>query len=133
MGSRVPQALSRVSEVLRAAGVNATRPGYTRYIKHDPEARLFELEVGIPVREAIPGAGDVLPSELPGGTAALVWHEGPYASLGQSFARLSQLVAAQALTPSGPLWESYAVGPANEPDSAKWRTALYQPVSKGTA
>lgn len=128
LGSRVPEALGRVGDVMTATGAAAAGPGYTRYTRHDPDAGVFDVEVGIPVRDAVRGADGVEASALPGGAAVLVWHEGPYGTLGQSFLRLQGDVAAQALTPAGPPWESYVVGPGQESDAAKWRTALYQPV-----
>ncbi len=128
MPSRVPAAIARVRRGLKAGGIEATGPAYARYLKHDQASGLFDLEVGVPVAAALQGYGDIYPSELPGGRVILVWHDGPYATLGESFAALEALLIARDLLPDGPAWESYVVGPEREPDASRWRTAIYQPV-----
>lgn len=125
---RVPQAVGEVYAAVQAARARPDGPAYTRYLAHNAEESYFEIEVGIPVTEAAVGDGNIVPSELPGGPAVLLWHEGPYDTLGQSFARLPGLVRELGRTSAGAPWESYAVGPPTEPDPARWRTALYQPV-----
>ena len=128
MPSRVPLGIARVRRALKAGGIGAAGPAYTRYLDHDEKSGIFELEVGIPVWSAISGYGDVYPSALPGGRVRRVEHEGSHATLGASFAKLGALLAAEDLVPMGPAWECYVVGPETEPNPMRWRTIIYQPI-----
>jgi len=128
MIARVPAAIMRVQRGLKAGGIAAAGPAYTRYLRLDEGSGVFEIEVGVPVASAPRGYGDIYPSALPGGRVVLLWHEGPYERLGDSFARLFTLLAEEGLAPMGPAWESYAVGPDTERDSSRWRTAIVQPI-----
>lgn len=133
MSARVHEALSRVRDRMEAAGASAAGPPYTRYLAHDAMAGLFELEVGVPLESAMAGADEFVASELPGGHVAQLWHAGTYSTLGQSFAKLGQLVSEQRLQAAGAPWEAYVIGPPNEPDASKWRTVLRQPLATASS
>lgn len=128
MTVKVPDGITRVRRLLKAGDVKATGAAYARYLKHDEKSGVFELEVGVPVASAARGYGDIYPSELPGGRIVELWHEGPYATLGQSFGALFEWLEAEGLVPNGAAWEAYEVGPDAEANSAKWRTAIRQPI-----
>jgi effector-binding domain-containing protein len=128
MPSRVSAAIARVRRGLKAGSIAAAGPAYARYLRHDETSGLFDLEVGVPVAAALQGYGDIYPAELPGRRVIVVWHEGPYTTLGDSFAKLEALLIEQDLLPDGPAWESYVVGPESEPDASRWRTAIHQPI-----
>lgn len=128
MPSRVPGAIARVRRGLKAGRITAAGPAFTRYLKHNDDSGVFDLEVGVPVWSAVVGYGDIFPSALPGGRVMRVEHMGPHTTLGKSFAKLDALLAAQDLVPIGPAWECYVVGPETEPDASLWRTVIYQPI-----
>jgi effector-binding domain-containing protein len=129
MAQRVPQALNEVRAAAESQGLRVAGPAYTRYLEHHPDEGVFVLEVGVPVDRIGASAGPVLVSELPAGPAVQIWHEGPYASLGASHARLATVVGQMEKKAAGAPWESYVVGPEARVDPARWRTALTQPVA----
>jgi effector-binding domain-containing protein len=59
----------------------------------------------------------------------VTWHVGPYVELGKAYRALDAWLAEQGKKPTGPPWEVYWTGPAEEEDSAKWRTEVGYPIA----
>ena len=104
----------------------AGRP-LTRYLSTGPG--LYEIEVGMPVSPAGPGEGDVQAGTLPGGSAAVAVHAGPYDQLTDTYAALERWIESNGFRTGGAAWESYITDPADHPDPADWRTEVYWPLS----
>lgn len=85
----------------------------------------FELEAGFPAGAPVAADGDVLASELPGGTVARATHVGGYDSLGDSWGALVAWATEQGRTPEGRMWEVYVTEPTPQLDPATLRTELY--------
>lgn len=117
----------RLAAVLDAQGVAPTGAAFAWY--RNPPTDVFDLEVGFPTATPIEQDGDVVPGTLPAGPAATAVHAGSFDDLGQSWGALFEWVAAQGLTPSGPLWEVYLTEPSPDMDPADLRTALYLPLA----
>jgi len=128
LAERVPQLLSEVRSAVGSQGLRVAGSAYTRYLEHRPEEGVFALEVGLPTDRAGSSDGPIVASELPGGPAVLIWHDGPYATLGASHARLAELVRSSGGSQAGGPWESYVVGPEMEGDASRWKTVLIQPL-----
>ncbi len=88
----------------------------------------MEIEVGMPVLEAVEGRDPVLAVELPGGPCATLVHEGAYERLPATHMALDEWLELNRRQPAGPRWESYVTDPGNTPDPSNWRTLLAQPV-----
>ncbi len=88
----------------------------------------LDFEAVIPIPAPYTGPGPVMPGELPGGEAAAIWRIGPYDGLGASHDALETWVASQGRTPASSRWEIYWTDPSKEPDPAKWRTEIIQPL-----
>ncbi len=98
------------------------------YYPDDPDP-LAHVEAGVPVSVAIEPLGEVRPSALPGGLAAVAIHHGPYEALEQTYERVLAALAEAGLArrPVG-VWEVYLTDPDSEPDPSRWRTRLVVPV-----
>jgi effector-binding domain-containing protein len=114
-------------------GVKPAGPPFVRY--HTFGETETDLEVGIPVAEAPPGAGQVAAGELPGGPAVTTWHIGSHDGLGDAYARLDAWLKEHDREPDGAAWEVYTwIDPGLEPDPSgwpapsEWRTQLVQPI-----
>ena len=105
----------------------AGRP-FTRY--PSMSAGLMTIEAGVPVASAASGAGDIEAGELPGGAVVVAVHAGPYDQLPETFAAIERWIEAQGLRQAGAPWESYLTDPADHPNQADWRTAVYWPIAK---
>ena len=118
---------------IRRRGVQPAGPPFVRY--HTFGETETDLEVGIPVRQAVLGEGEVADGALPGGTAITTWHIGSHDGLGDAYARLAAWVEEHGREADGAAWEVYTwIDPGLEPDPSAWpaptawRTQLVQPI-----
>ncbi|QOY88956.1 GyrI-like domain-containing protein [Paludibaculum fermentans] len=110
-----------------ARGATISGAPFTRYLQFD-EQGLMEIEVGMPVLEAVEGQDPVQAVELPGGPCATLVHEGVYERLPATHMALDEWLESKGRQPAGPRWESYVTDPGNTPDPSDWRTLLAQPL-----
>jgi AraC family transcriptional regulator len=101
---------------------------FTRYPSTGPG--MLTIEAGCPIASPAPGAGDVQAGFLQAGPAAVAMHAGPYEELQETYAAIERWMEQNGYKPGGPPWESYITDPADFPNTADWRTAVYWPVAK---
>jgi len=97
----VPASCGAVWEALRAQGL---RGGHNVALYREAGA---VVEAGVELLTPFASAGDIVISELPGGTAATTTHLGPYQALGAAHAAVQQWVKANAHTFGSVCWEVY--------------------------
>lgn len=110
------------------AGLALAGQPFTRYLSTGPG--LLSIEVGLPLAAAGRGEGDVDSGELPGGSVVVGLHAGPYDQLPETYAAVERWIEANGVRIAGPPWESYVTDPADHPDPADWRTAVYWPIAQ---
>ena len=116
-----------VFALIQQGGQQPAGMPFARYYSMDDHT--VDLECGMPVASPIEGAGRVTAGELPAATVATVTHVGPYDALPQTWSALTEWMGSQGLQPAGAPWEVYVTDPGAEPDSSKWRTEIFFPVS----
>jgi effector-binding domain-containing protein len=132
----IPEIADRMPEVfgwLAGRGVEPAGAPFFKFNLIDMEREL-EIEVGVPVAEALDGDDVVRPGVLPAGRYASLSHLGHPQDLIDATARLLDWAAEQGLTwdkhptDRGERWgcrlELYKSDPAVEPDMNKWETEL---------
>ncbi len=117
------RAFTAVEQGLHEQGVAPAGAGFGYYLSLPTES--FELEAGYPVATAVTGTGDLIASELPGGTVARATHAGGYDGLGDSWQALVAWAREQGRTPEGRMWEVYVTEPSPQMDPATLRTDLF--------
>lgn len=75
-----------------------------------------------------PHRGRVHPVTLPAAELAVATHTGPHDDIGVTYDELGAWVVANALRVTGPVRETYLVGPRDTDDPAAWRTEIGWPV-----
>jgi effector-binding domain-containing protein len=118
---------------LAARGIEPAGAPFLRYDVIDMERQL-EVEAGVPVAGAVPGASVVLAGVLPAGRYVTVSHIGHPNELREVTASLLSWATEQGLqwdmseTDAGQKWgcrlELFKTNPAEEPDMSKWETEL---------
>lgn len=108
----------------RHEGIVAAGPPFVRYLSW---ADLVDMEIGMPVASVVRPAGRIVPSHLPGGSAATLIHVGPYEDLERSYARMAAWFSEHAITPGTTMWETYWSDPRSQPDPSTWRTEMVWP------
>lgn len=89
---------------------------------------MITIEVGMPLAAPIAGEGEIECIALPAGRAAVAMHGGSYEQLPDTYAALERWIEEQKMAPAGAPWEVYVTDPADHPDTANWRTEIFQPL-----
>lgn len=121
-------AFAEVSRVLSSQGLAPGGPPFARYRHRGGD---LEVEAGFPAVRAVVPTGDVVPSSLPGGTAAVALFIGSYDRVGGVYRELREWVDARSGRPQGDPWEVYLTDPAASPDPSLWRTEVVLPFVVG--
>lgn len=116
------RALGAVARALEEQGLQPVGPPVAKY--YGPATEPFDVEVGFPVAQAPQPSGSVIAGALPGGRIAETTHVGRYEELGDAYAALRKLLAAQGLTPGLVAWEVYVDDPMSNPDPSTLRTQV---------
>ena len=113
--------------------VTPAGPPFVRY--HTFGDSETDLEIGLPVGEAVSGEGRIARRELPGGAAISTWHIGAHDRLRDAYGRLAAWLKEHGRAADGPAWEVYwwidarlEPDPSTWPAPSAWRTQLVQPI-----
>ena len=109
------------------AGATITGQPFTRYLEWGPA--MFSIESGLPIASRIEGEGDILADTLPGGSAAVTTHLGPYEQLFDAHAAVQLWLEESSRRAAGAPWEVYVTDPADYPDPKDWRTDIFWPIA----
>lgn len=99
----------KINDYLDQVGLLPAGNPYVCYYNQDMEH--LEVEIGFPVESRLAGEKPLQDSVIPQGRLVTVIHRGPYETLSVTYAEVAQWMTSQALTPVGPVYESYLNGP----------------------
>lgn len=125
IGQWLGKAFHEVASYLGRKGAGPAGMPFARY--HRVSDDRFDVEAGFPATTPTSGEGDVEPSELPEGLAAVTVHVGPYGAMETAYEALAAWVRAQGGDPVGDAWEVYLNEPDSDSDPATWRTEIVMP------
>ena len=108
VGAFLGAAFERVLAALAHAAVPVDDKPFARY---DMIEGGFHVEAGFPCPADLDLDGDVHTITLPGGTAAITTHVGPYAGVAAAYAAIEEWFATSGHRPTGAPWETYPDGP----------------------
>ncbi|MEL6536843.1 MAG: GyrI-like domain-containing protein [Bacteroidota bacterium] len=115
---------------LQAQGVEANGAPFAKY--DFAEDGTVDITAGIPISEAMEGAGEVQYVELAACEALKANYFGAYGGVNQAYDYLSgeiEKMGVEYINTSGALgWEEYITDPVLETDTAKWLTEVYIPI-----
>jgi len=128
LGSFVAGALMEVFAVAGSQGVRFAGPAYGAYHNADSTEAEVDLEVGLPVADAIEPVGRVVASLIPGGLVATTVHCGRYEDIAPAYRALGEWVQDHGHENAGPPREIYLVGPDQVQDPGALRTEIVWPI-----
>ncbi len=117
-----------VKDALASQGIVPEGAPFARYHSFGDT---IDLEAGVMVSSPIMPIGDVKPSQLPAGPAAIAVHAGSYETLGATYAAMQTWLDASPHHPNGGPWELYITDPSAEPDPSRWLTEVIFPLRPG--
>jgi len=130
----VPDCLATVFEFLQKHRVQVIGAPLIRYFLVDYNTGEIEVDVGVPVGVTLPADPRVHSAQIPSGTFATLFHQGPYDALVETTAALmdwakqnkvSWMMAEQhGVTRWDGRVEHYLVGPPDEPNPKNWQTEI---------
>jgi effector-binding domain-containing protein len=122
------EAYRDIFERLGELGVHPAGPPLSIY--HDPDFREddVDVEVGVPVPEAVDGTGRLVGRTLPGGPIATTVHAGSYELLGPAYRSLAAWTQEHGHEMAGPPREVYLNSPTEVKDPSELRTELVWPI-----
>jgi len=126
VGATLGELLPRVFAHAQREGLAFTGQPFTRYVATG--VGLVTIEAGMPIATAGTSAGEIEAVELPGGSAAVAIHRGPYDRLRDTHAAIERWLDANGLEAGGAPWEVYVTDPGHQPDPAQWETEVIYPV-----
>lgn len=127
----LPGEFARIFPAVYAAliGGGVSELGHVCAVYHSMDEQMMELSAGIEVGDdvKIPDSLDLL--ELEAGDAFKADHMGPYDQLHITHAELFEAVVESGRTPRGGPIERYITDPEAEPDTSKWHTEIWLPLT----
>ncbi len=128
IAATLAEVLGRVFQHGQRTGAAFAGQPFTRYVEWGPG--MITMQAGMPI--AAPGTteGDVRAETLPGGTVATTIHTGAYDKLTEAHAAVEVWIEEHGFRPAGAPWEVYVTDPADYPNPADWRTAIFWPIGK---
>jgi AraC family transcriptional regulator len=139
ISAAIGQTLPHIFQFAQQRGIALSGHPFTRYVEVGPG--LITMEPGMriagsgqdalqidPSWTVATGEGEVRSDTLPGGTAAVTVHMGPYDQLVDAYAAIEQWMQANGVEAAGPPWESYVTDPAEYPNPADWKTEVFWPI-----
>lgn len=115
---------------LSSANPEAELVGAPMVVYTDWRVDSCDIEVALPVEPGTtPRSGTILKT-YPACTALMTTYVGPYEGLPEAWMGIWRYVEANGVDAGMPCWDSYVIGPNEEPDASKWTTELYIPLAK---
>ncbi len=127
IGPFLGKAFGECAAYLARKGAGPVGLPFARY--RDVGGGQFEIEAGFVATTPVSGEGDVEPSDLPRGTAAVTVHVGPYDAIAPAYVALGEWVRDQGGEPNGDPWEVYLTDPSVDPDPSSYRTEVVMPYT----
>ena len=113
--------------VYDAINKQGIKPSGAPFARYHAFGSVVDLEAGLPVERPIQVDGNVKPSQLPGGPAAVAVHAGPYEGLVNTYNAIEAWMKDTGRTATGGPWEIYLTDPTSEPNPARWLTQIIWP------
>ena len=124
-GEALADIFPRVFRHIAGAGGQPAGMPFMRYFSMDGVA--CDIAAGMPVREPIPGAGDIEPHELPGGKALTALHVGPYVGVGSVWTQVMRRAGELGSEHKFGGWDVYTNDPG-EVAPEELETRIYLPI-----
>jgi effector-binding domain-containing protein len=122
----IGQAYGAIFQYASELGFQPSGAPFVAYYNMDMED--LDTEIGFPFQQRLPGRGNILAGEIPGGKAAACLHVGPYDQLAAAYQALHEWTEANGHARTGVAYEFYLNDPQATPP-AELQTQLVFPLA----
>lgn len=123
------KAFSKLFPYVASVGEAPVGPPIATY-HSAPTPEGIDVEVCVPIGEAVGGSGEIRSSVLPAGTFASTLHAGPYEEFARTYGLLQVWMGENGYALAGPSREVYIVGMGQVDDPSGYLTEILFPVLK---
>jgi effector-binding domain-containing protein len=127
VGKQMGKMYGELVGALKKSKVEIAGAPFCLYPKYSEES--MDMVCALPVAANVKLPAKYPVKELAGGKAIKAVHMGTYENLTTTYTDLDKYIAFKKLTVTGAPWEVYITDPMTEPDTSKWITEVYFPVS----
>ncbi len=120
---------SKISTYLGSDMTLVTAPPFSITEKWDEEAQMAKITVAMASDSKKPGTKEIVKAISYAGPALKITYVGPYEGMSPAYEYIFETATNKGYTVAGSPWEAYVTDPGSEPDSSKWVTEIYLPVS----
>jgi len=111
------QGYTRLMGYIAEQGKEMAGAPYLAYMNGNEDFSLFDVELGIPVSEAVPAQGEFYMSQSYEGKAIATTYKGPYKDIEPAYVALMEYAAKNSLELAGTYYDYYISNPADTPES----------------
>ena len=115
----------KIMDYLKELGEEAVGAPFTAYYNLDMQD--LDVEMGFPVAKPLPGKGEILSGEIPGGKVVSSMHKGPYKEMKKPYTEMAKWISENGYEPTGVAYEYYYNSPEDVPES-ELLTRIVMPV-----
>ncbi|MCL2750333.1 MAG: GyrI-like domain-containing protein [Coriobacteriia bacterium] len=117
MGDAITEGLTRLAEYLAEQGIQSAGAPYLAYMNCNEDFSQSDIEMGIPVSEAVAVQDEYYMSQSCEGKAIATMYQGAYVGIGAAYEALMAYAAENELELTGVYYDYYISDPANTPES----------------
>jgi effector-binding domain-containing protein len=128
LGPFIGGAIGEICAVAGDQGVRFAGPPMAIYHCAEAEEAELDVEVAMPIAEAVEAAGRVGPTTIAGGLVATTLHAGRYEDVGSAYRALAEWVQEHGHETAGPPREVYLTDPDEVGDPGANRTEIIWPI-----
>ncbi len=111
----IGKSYQKIMDYLNELGEEAVGVPFTAYYNLDVQD--LDVEMGFPVAKPLPGKGQIISGEIPGGRVVSSMHYGPYQEMEKHYAEITRWISDHGLEATGVAYEYYYNSPEDVPES----------------
>ena len=105
----------KIMDYLKELGEEIVDAPFTAY--HNLDMQDLDVEMGFPVAKHLPGKGEILPREIPGGRFVSGMYKGSYKGMERPYAEMAAWIADNGHEATGVSYEYYYNSPEDIPEN----------------
>ena len=128
IGPAMGKAYKEIIDYLSKKGLKISGKPFSIY--YNSESDEWDVLAALPIDDEIESANNFETGVLPAGHSAMISHFGNYDNLPATYHIIRDWLENENYQIIGNSWEVYINDPGSEPDSTKWETRIFFPVSE---